>query len=156
SRTRYILRALTQRERLDLSRRLTGDLTEAGRQRLPSTPPQTAPRIAALRSVLADVAALERTGGETAASAASAAALAVLRIDPASEDVRTIAAQLDSAALALTAGDAARAAPLLDHATLALADAVRSELARAPAAVPRLETSRLHGALTDALRGSMR
>lgn len=149
SRTRYILRALTQRERLDLERRLTGDLAGVGRTGWPAPTPAETPRLNALRSVLADIASLT---ARTDAEAASAAAMAVLRIGPAAEPLRAIAADLDAAAAAMSNGRTQDADALLNRAALALAAHVRAETGRGVAAPPSLRSSRVRGALTDALR----
>ena len=151
SRTRYILRALTQRERLDLSRRLTGDLAGVGRTTRIAATAQPPARVTALRRVLAAVAGMD-VNQVAAAAAAADAAVAVLRIDPASDDMRAIAARLDSAAATLAAGNRAAAGGLRDAAALALAAMLRMELGRATVAAPSLEASQLRGALTDALR----
>ncbi len=150
SRTRYILRALTQRERLDLDRRLTGDLTGVGRTGWPAPTPAETARLSALRSVLADIAGLRTNGNQ--AEAVSAAAMAVLRIDPAAEPLRAIAADLDAAAGAMSSGRTQDADALLNRAALALAAHVRAETGRGVAAPPSLLSSRVRGALTDALR----
>jgi hypothetical protein len=107
----------------------------------------------ALRRALADVAGLAGTPAETRADSASAAAMAVLRIDPSSEPLRLIANDLDAAAAALGAGRSDDAQVLLDSAALALAGHVRMELGRGTSPPPSFLSSRLRGALTDALQG---
>ena len=176
ARTRYILRALTLRERLDLDRRLTGDLAGVGRATRPAVDAAASSRVVALRRSLAEVAALTglagarrersaasgrlRSGGESqgrragdeVAGLAARAAIAVLRIDPSAESLQSIAGDLDAAAAELAAGNRVRAFALLDRAAVGLAEGVRAELGRAPTGLPHWEAARLHGALTDALR----
>jgi hypothetical protein len=152
SRTRYILRALTERERLDPSRRLSGDLAGVGRTVRPAADAEPAPRTVALRRALADVAALSGARAEDAAGAYADAALDVLRIDPSSAALRSIAAVLDSAAAAVAAGAVEDARPRIERAAVALAAQVRAALGGGPAPAPTLEGARLRGALADALR----
>src|SRR5262249_37686086 len=87
SRTRILLRALTQRERLDFTRRLTGTLTDAARTSRPSTDPEPDTRALALRRALAGIASLAgaQTFASDASSRASLLAESVLRIDPSSK-----------------------------------------------------------------------
>src|ERR1051325_10851425 len=72
SRTRYLLRALTQRERLDLARRLTGSLADVVSDSRAAPEPTIDVTRNALRAVLADAASL----AETPDRAARATALA--------------------------------------------------------------------------------
>ena len=169
SRTRYILRALTQRERLDLTRRLTGVLADAGRDVRPLPETVTDPRIAALREALGRVAALASAAGGAASPSAgvgdttvapdpqvSASILAqdVLRVDPSSEELQAVAAQLSDAGTAFSARRAGDARDLLDRAATSLAVLIRSMLVDAADEPRSLELRRLEGALVDALRGA--
>jgi hypothetical protein len=155
SRTRYILRALTRRERLDLSRRLTGQLADLGRNVRPRSEPTLEPRVNALRTALADVAALagDPAGREGSARAAHVAQ-SVLQIDPASVGLQRVAELLNNAAAALANGRVSESQALLDQAAVSIAAEVRSALALAPPAAPALETRRVQGALSDVLRGT--
>ena len=105
SHTRIILRALTEHERLDLSRRLTGVLTDAARDTRPRAEPEPEPRVVELRRALADVAAL---AGAPSLDATRASALAerVLRIDPSSRELQQVSARLSDAAERRSSADA--------------------------------------------------
>ncbi|MDB4877894.1 MAG: putative rane protein [Gemmatimonadetes bacterium] len=140
SRTRIILRALTERERLDPTRRLTGVLTDASRDVRASAEPQADPRVVALRRALAGIATLvgSHAAGTTASAQASSLAESVLRVDPSSKALQDVAALLTSGQL--------------DRAATSLAVALRAELSDAPAVTTSPEVSRLGGALADALR----
>jgi hypothetical protein len=154
SRTRYILRALTERERLDLSRRLTGTLTDAGRHVRPVSDVTSDSTIAAQRGALARIAELvaaERLTAD-AALAASTIAQRVLRIDPSSETLQGIAARLGQAAVAITDRRSDEARSLLDQAAIELTGAVRARLVNAPRDAGATDIDRLDGALVDALR----
>ncbi|MGH7615669.1 MAG: hypothetical protein ACREPM_00400, partial [Gemmatimonadaceae bacterium] len=152
SHTRIILRALTERERLDLSRRLTGVLTDAARDTRPRAEPELEPRVVELRRVLADVATL---AGARASDAARASSLAerVLRIDPSSHELQQVAARLSEASTDLARGHPLDARRALDQSATALAGALRSGMLDAPSTSPTA-TDLLNGALTDALRRS--
>jgi hypothetical protein len=153
SRTRYILRALTQRERLDLSRRLTGMLDAAGRAVRPIADPQLDAHTARLRRTLAELATL--SAGITDADAAvrlGRLAQAVLQVDAAAQPMQQISRQLQEAAQALTDGRGEGARTLVDSATVDLARLVRAGLLASPSAQRPAELKRLEGALVDALR----
>jgi hypothetical protein len=141
SRSRYILRTLSERERLDLSRRLTGTLAALDRETRPAALPPPSPRVAAIRRVLADLGALSadaNRGAPDVAARATALAEQVLRIDPSSPPLRDVATAIAQASW--------------DRAATALAAIARAELPAEPArgANPRLDA--LAGALADALR----
>jgi hypothetical protein len=154
SRTRIILRALTERERLDLSRRLSGSLTDAARDTRASADPTPDPRVASLRRALAGIATLAGTAhlGVSESSQASMLAERVLQVDPSSKPLQDVAAVVNSAAASIGRGQAADARRELDRAATALAAALRSDLLNAPRNAPMLDLSGLNGALTDALR----
>ncbi len=156
SRSRILLRALTTRERLDLSRRLTGELTDAVRDVRPSTEPEENPRTTALRRVLSDVAALAATTRFDASTSTQASALAerVLHVDASSKGLQEVAAQLASAASAIGDGRAAIARESLDRASVGLAYALRGALLEAPIGVQTTNDARMSGALVDALRST--
>jgi hypothetical protein len=149
SRTRYILRALTQRERLDLERRLTGVLSDARGDVRPAAETEPAQRVVALRRALAEVGAIAAVQPD--AAGVTGIAQEVLRIDPADPSLHEIAGWLTDAATALREGRSAEARGLLERAVAGLADAVRSDVVDAPAA-RGFELYRLDGALTEALR----
>ena len=153
SRTRYILRALTERERLDLSRRLTGTLSDARRDVRPPGEPPADPRVTALRRALASLAGVGATGaldpeaGETIARIAQE----ILRADPTSEVVQRVTGRLTDAGAAIARGRPDEARTLIDSGAVELARIVRVALLDSPAASRRLDLSRLHGMLTDSL-----
>jgi hypothetical protein len=156
ARSRYILRALTTRERLDLSRRLTGVLAAIARGSRPAVEADATPRVTALRTALAELAALigDTAGLDAAANRVTALAQAVLRVDPASEPVRAVAADLTAAAGQLNGGarDRTTARETLGLAAVSLAAVVRSELVAAAHRPASLAARQLDGALADALR----
>ena len=150
SRNRYILRTLSERERLDLTRRLTGVLASLARDTRPALPPAPDARIAALRRALADLSALSARPTD---AATTALAQRVLAIDAAAAPLRDVAAALTTAAahLARGAGDAAVRAEL-DRAAHGLATAARTGLPEDPARTPDPALDALAGRLADALR----
>ena len=151
--SKIILRALTERERIDLTRRLTGVLTDAATDAEPLIEPEPDQRVATLRKTLSEVASLSgATIGATTASRASALAEGVLRVDPSSRPGQQVAAQLDSAASALTGSRIAAAHDLLDRAATGIARILRAELFDAPFPATDADAARLAGTLTDALR----
>lgn len=154
SRTRILLRALTTRERLDLSRRLTGVLTDAARETHPNAAPEADSRTIALRRALSGVAALGGTRrlGPSDAAQASALAERVLQVDASAKQLQDVSAQLANAATALSNGQSDEARGLIDRATTGLASAIRGELLDAPHDARRIEDALLQGALRDAVR----
>jgi hypothetical protein len=137
SRTRYLLRALTRRERLDLSRRLTGVLTLAGRDVEPTAAPAVDPAISTLRRSLAAIATL--SNGEADRNETSRIAQEVLSVDPSDSSLQRVAASLGESKL--------------DDAATALAAALRARLPREDVQTESPELRRLRGALSDALSG---
>jgi hypothetical protein len=154
ARTRILLRALTQRERLDFTRRLTGELTEAGRSSRPIAEAETEARAIALRHALAGVASLAgaRTFAPDAALQTSLIAENVLRVDPSSKVLQEAATLLQSATTAISRDRASEARELLDRAATQIAAAAREGLVVAPSPTRATELDRLNGALGDALR----
>jgi hypothetical protein len=154
SRTRYILRALTERERIDFSRRLTGALGAAGRSRQPVPLPESDTRTRMLRESAAGIARLagDPLMGPEAARRLAALADQMLRQDPSTEAVRQIASRLYEAAAAVGASQNAQARELLDQVASQLTAALRAGLPDAPARPHSLGVARLQGALIDAAR----
>lgn len=156
SHTRIILRALTQAERIDLTRRMTGELVEVGRDVRPLPVPEGSARVVALRGVLSNVAELlaEKSVAADASARSSALAERVLRVDPSAKALQAIAASLNDAAAAFgkSQGDVARRA--LETATVGLTESLRAELLTAPAATRSFDSERLNGALLDARRAT--
>jgi hypothetical protein len=177
SRTRYILRALSRREQLDLTRRLTGVLSEASRDVRPIAEATADPAIAALRAELAAIAELAASTGrpsdadfgadaaaaaspaadrelrpESASVRASGIAQRILNVNPASDPLRTVAALLTDAAAEMARARPRNAQPMLERAAIELAAQIRDGLGAPPAQRPALEADRLAGALADQLR----
>jgi hypothetical protein len=158
SRTRYILRALTEREQIDLARRLTGELATASRDVRPTSEAATPARVTVLRRILAGIATLAGAGEASPGAAAEATLLAeqVLRADPSAALHQQVAGWLIDGATALRAGLRDEANRLLDLAATELTAIVRSDLPASPNAARSLDMDRLDGALTDALRRGVR
>lgn len=154
SRTRYILRALTQREQLDPARRLTGALDDAGRDVRPSAQPSPDQRLAALRDALAGVVEIARTPAFDGRTARRAVTLAesLLRSSPSDSTLQSVAARLTDAGQAMQTGRAAAARESLDAAARALADAMMESLPAAPPERVPLGLYRLEGERADRLR----
>jgi hypothetical protein len=158
ARTRYILRALTERERIDLSRRLTGSLAGAVGDMRVAVPRPADPPLVALRAALAGIATLanrvprggDDDGGRAAADA-SELAQRVLSIDPGSEPLRRAGAHLTHASNLFSAQRGAAAASALDSATLGVAAVAQQRIARGAAPLAPPGFGELAGALTDAL-----
>jgi hypothetical protein len=157
---RYLLRAMSSSERVDLSRRLGGTLTGVARGPRPTAAAEPPATTAELRRLLARLAAA--SGGDAVSSGPSgqseqsvrSAALAAiaddcLRADPSSPALRDVAATLTQAASGRAA--AAGSPPLLDRATAALAAIIRVSSPDAPATVSA-DLRRLNGALADAAK----
>jgi len=151
SRTRYILRTLTERERLDLSRRLTGNLADAGRAVRPTPTPERDARADTLRAILAGIA---EQAARASNDARETAALAerLLRIAGSDEALQSAAAQLMAVSDAQVRGDAAETRDALHDTALRIAGTMRSMLPAAAADATTLESRVLEGALVDALR----
>lgn len=152
SHSRIILRALTQRESLDMTRRLSGQLTDAASTT--DAPPviRSDAKVEALRRLLAQVTALA-----TSPAKASVTALAeqALRIDPSDQALQAIASELTKAADGFGSGRAADGVQALDQAATALASMVAVAAPRTTPAVTGSEARRLRGRLTDALRATV-
>jgi hypothetical protein len=151
SRDRYILRALATRAPLDLTRRLTGNMTGAADWR--RTPPDTPANrtIARLEDLLSGIAALMRDAGAADATAFRSQALVLaeeaLRIDAGSEALRQAAAELQRAA---DAGDRSVRVRATMAATAAVAKDARAAHAGPATLAPAIAPA-LSGAFSDAV-----
>jgi disulfide bond formation protein DsbB len=156
SHTRIILRALTEVEKLDLTRRMTGPLLDAGRDVHPSANPDESARIVALRAVLTGVAELSASTSSPNDANSSATALAeqALRVAPSEKPIQEIAARLTDAAAAFAKRDASRARAALDDAAVKITALVRGEIVTAPTRTRTLQSDRISGAVADLLRAS--
>ena len=154
SRSRILLRALTEREKLDLSRRLTGSLADAARDTRPSAQPVADTRLVALRRSLAGIAALvgRASFAPDAAATASSIGASVLRVDASDKSLQAVAAELSAAAASLERGRAGDARRDLEKSAESLATVLRRELLDAPPAAPPIGMNRLGGSLVDALQ----
>ena len=154
SRSRILLRALTEREKLDASRRLTGSLADVTRDVHPIVEPEENARVAELRKSLSSVASVasQRSFANEASSTIANVAASVLRIDPSNKPLQDVAASLSSAAIAIERDRAKDAHRDLERAVTGLAEVLRSHLLDAPPAASALDANRLGGALADALR----
>ena len=155
SRSRYILRALGERERIDLSRRMTGLLAALSRESRPASAAEGSTRVAALRRVLAEVASLaaglqaEPDGGS---ARSTLLAQRLLEVDPSSWDLREAASALADAAALPAPGRGTALSSALDRAATILSALARRALPADPKwrAEPDLDV--LSGAMADALR----
>ncbi|MEO7087028.1 MAG: hypothetical protein ABI442_13885 [Gemmatimonadaceae bacterium] len=154
ARSRILLRALSTRERLDLSRRLTGSLTDAARDIESSAEPAASSRVVALRRVLSEVATIAGTKTLTSSNASAASAIAerALRVDPSSKTLQEASSLLAAAADAIAGKHERDARERLDRASSAIVAALRTDLLDAPTNVAGANDARLSGALVDALR----
>lgn len=146
---RYLLRGMSSQERVDLSRRLGGTLTNVARGPRPTATPESPTTTVTLRRLLASIATTAGEGGDRSARLA-ALADDCLRADPASPALREVATTLTRAASEQAAADGSR--PLLDQATAALAAIIRASSPEAPA-TGSSDLRRLDGALADAMKG---
>lgn len=155
SRTRYILRTLTERERIDLGRRLTGSLAAAARDARPVDSASVTPRAITLRRVLADVASIAGAVELTAddGDRLTVMAQSVLRLDASSPPLQAAATLFSDASAAIRGADAGSARALLDSAATVLARSLRSELRPSPRDPGSMSVRAMAGALADALRG---
>ena len=155
ARSRFILRALTQRERIDLERRLSGALNMTAGLSGPMTTAAPDEKAAALARLLPAVAAMGSGDSSAAASArrASMASLDLVRADPGSYTFRYLAERVQRVASMVSRGR-------LEHASVdSVLEQVVSLLTSfpvSPAPVGSLESHALEGALRDAQRSARR
>ncbi|HET9267028.1 MAG TPA: hypothetical protein VFO31_02640, partial [Vicinamibacterales bacterium] len=140
SRSRYLLRTLSQREQIDLSRRLSGLLAALARDERAAGQAAPNPRAQAARAALTELAAMAAQPDQARRDSARIAALAqdLIAIDPSSPALRDVAG-------AVTAFE-------FERATLMVAAFVRDLSPSAAAAPMDADLSALAGALADALR----
>lgn len=154
SHSRILLRALTEREKLDLSRRLTGTLSDASSDVRPIAPSSEDARTTQLRSALSGIASLAGASTLDAHAATNASMLAeqVLRVDASDRTLQHIASTLADASTAITHGNVGDAHRLLERAASNVAGVLRGIVLDAPAPRSSFDVDRARGALTDALR----
>jgi len=131
-RRRYFLRTLPKRSRIDTARRLTGDRRDA-RSSTRVVPPEAVDRLAALRALMAELAAIAEDGRAPAPSVVARLA----SVDAAAGEWRALAEALASAGSPEVRQEAARAA------MNAVATRARTRLA--PAATSRHADGELTG-----------
>ena len=142
-RSRYLLRSLASRSRLDPSRRLTGDLADAGdwRRTVPDAEERDGMRVRALLDRVLAALGSTRTAGFVSDRDRQALSEAALAIDPAAQSWQSLARRLlaatDEQALASIAGELATRAlegtvtpTRIDTGASALMRAYRSEQRR--------------------------
>ena len=155
SHTRILLRALSTRERLDLSRRLTGVLTDALREQRPIEQPVVDARVVELRRALADLASAAAPPKFADSSSAQLSAIAerVLRVDPSAKRLQGVAQSIGDASQSI-ARNPAQARAALDSAANGLVAVLRSGFIDAPVDQQSLDASQLAGALRDAMQAN--
>ncbi len=156
ARTRILLRALSEREALDESRRLTGQLSDARSDRRAVPSAAVDGRQVALQRALADLADIvndegARTADGPASRGASLSSLAesVLRVDPSSVPLQRVSRQLSDAARSISGNPRGDVRVLLDSAVVALAATVRREQASVGTGAPSFPIRLLRGAIVD-------
>ena len=140
ARSRFILRALTQRERVDLERRLSGSLNLTAGLSGPAAAASPDPRVVAMRRLLADLAA-----GDSVAIKASA--LAVLREAPGSGTLQL---------LVMRAQEQPRDRVTVDSLVTQLKMWIGGSLPAYPSSAAPPGADVLEGALRDAARREVR
>ena len=150
-RSRYILRVLTARERIDDARRLSGKLDAVFDWRRPAPSAADDPKSRALLAALAGVSRLMAATRYTPSEANQLAATAesLLRLDPA---LSPVAEAFSRAAAAIAEGrSSGDVSALVNAAAVRLSSAARASARGAPPNVDP-STSRLSGALADLMR----
>lgn len=161
ARSRFLMRAFSQREQLDMTRRLTGRLDSIARGRTPVPEATRDAQQVALQGVLSDLFTAERTP-ERDPAVFIGLAERVLQIDASSPATVQIAAQLNAvstqaAALKRFASGSAPAQAqvraLVDSAATGLTDLLRKGLRPSPLAPPPAELQQLERELRAARGG---
>ena len=147
--SRYLLRALPARVRLDPARRLSGDVTSAADWDRALAPPAPDEATATVRGALADLIAATAALDDPAARARVGGVLAglgerILSAAAASPDLRPVANDIAIARQALAAGDAAGAREALRRAAAPLV--TRAQHGRIPGRTVSRDAARLAGA----------
>jgi hypothetical protein len=150
SRTRFILRALTQRERIDLDRRLGGALELTAGLSGPVASAAVPEQVVRLRRLLANIAALATDSGSASADRASLGALALLRANPASDTLRSVAARIEAVAAQVRSRQVSGLRLRVDSLLGDVARLATGSLPVAPRRAGTLQGGQLAGALRDA------
>jgi len=156
SHARILLRALSEREKLDLTRRLTGALNDASSDVRPITSSSEDARTRQLRTVLSGIASLAGSTSVDARAATTASMLAeqVLRVDASDRTLQHIASTLSDASTAIARGKSGDARRVLEQAAASVAAVLRGTVLDAPMHRSSFDVDRVRGALSDAVRAS--
>lgn len=153
ARSRFILRALTQRERIDLERRLSGSLALTAGLHGPAVEAEAAVRLFALRRLIAELAAMSSgDSDEFRGTRATDAALALLRADPGSDTLRRIATRVQDLARERRGLTAATVRARIDSLLSDVSSLAARALPLMPGPRASVELGMLEGSLRDALR----
>ena len=149
SRTRFILRALTQRERIDLDRRLSGSLQLTAGLASAAASAELPERVVALRRLMADVAALAHDTSGASSGRAADGALALLRSDPRSDTLRELAGRVQTVVQEARAGQTRLVRQRVDSLVRAISRLAAAALPAAPSEHQTIDAGRMAGAWRD-------
>jgi hypothetical protein len=152
ARSRFLMRALTQREQLDMARRMTGRLDSIATVRAAVPDGERNARRLAWRDVLRDLVAATQASPFDA-SRLSLLAERVLQVDASSPASQRLAAQLSAASMAAST-NSSRSRALIDSAAIGLTTLLGSGVRPSAGGGTPADVRRLQSALDDALRGA--
>ena len=166
ARNRFLMRALSQREQLDLTRRLTGVREGTAKEALPVPEGEMSERQRALRAILGDLTDVVSAQGPAARGARTRGAsplvdiaTRVLQIDPSSPVAQRVATQLTAASQRSLAARGRRdplRQVLLDSAATGLTSLLRVDARPSAPSSRALDARRLQSALDDAFSAAQR
>jgi hypothetical protein len=147
--SRYLLRALPSRARIDPARRGSGDLTSAADWNRTLAPPASDPRVEAARSTLTGLVAAARALEDPSQRAGAAAALTdlperILAIEGGAADLQAAAREVMTARVAVAAGQDTAARAALQRAGISLV--ARAQRGRIETRAIQRDRARLAGA----------
>jgi len=161
SRTRILLRALSEREQLDMKRRMTASLTDARSTTRAATLPPVDQQQVTLGQLLADLGSIDLTARRSPApenhtrdiaNKLSVLAQAALRVNASSPQLQRVAEHLSGASTATLRNETLRAQQQRDSATIRLSVILRSNVPTTADVIPSTSSRLLSGVLSDALR----
>ena len=153
ARSRFILRALTQRERIDLERRLSGTLALTAGLHGPVVEAAPETRTLALRRLLSELAAMSSGDSEAVrGTRATNAALALLRAEPGSDTLRRLVTRVQTLARERRTTTTAIARTRIDSLVSEVTALASRSLPLMPGSHASLELGVLEGSLRDGLR----
>lgn len=156
ARSRFILRALTQRERIDLDRRLSGSLNLSAGLSVPAAAAAPPERVPALRRLLAELAALSSgDSAEVRWERAAETSFDLLRAEPASDTLRRLTTSIQEFGRDVQRRRAPESRHRLDSLLNHITSLIASSLPTAPDASSSGRGA-LEGALRDAIRARSR